>query len=579
VISVRKWASFVFDWIILLFLFIWISGGVTYHGHLYLKHGADSRRAALLVAILGYFLFPEFRKTSRVLKLVLAFGNSLKSPHVRTSAYIIVLLFTVALAIEQTLALRVTLYDVGIFHQILWNLSHGFGFQSTISGAGNFLRDHLALSLSLLVLPFKLCLETPFFLPIIQSVLIWGGTAAWVYLASRIPGVPEERRQKLAAATTIFAFSFDSLWGNLRWGFHENAIAFISLSWALALLFTSTPQVRTDSHTWRKLGILFLFLIAALSKEIILLNVGLALLVWAIAHWKSGSQNKSLFDRAFPFVLLGLSGVLFVLFVAFEKMSHPSDKNYFNRYYSYLGNDLNHFIITLIFSPVKVIQTIGTKQLVGYFFTVFLPWIFLPIILIVQARKVLRTPELGNARYAPLWLMIPLPSFLSALLATYPPLRGSSFHYVLELWPVLAAVTLIELSRKKSEVWIWLWPIFALLRMDHDPVGDFREYWKRSKETAEIREKIKGIPNHFTVIADELAGTWIAGRPTICRWPDVSLIPAQCPDVLLIRNPDTNLSFTLQKIQCPDQAHLHFQWQSREWALIGIDKASPAISK
>src|SRR3954468_3601622 len=53
------------DAVALLFLGLWISGGITLGGRIWLKHGADPRRAALLLGAVLIFV-PILRKRSFV---------------------------------------------------------------------------------------------------------------------------------------------------------------------------------------------------------------------------------------------------------------------------------------------------------------------------------------------------------------------------------------------------------------------------------------------------------------------------------------------------------------------------------
>ena len=127
-----------------------------------------------------------------------------------------------------------------------------------------------------------------------------------------------------------------------------------------------------------------------------------------------------------------------------------------------------------------------------------------------------------------------MPSFASALLSTYSPLRGSGFHYVLEIWPALVAVTLFFLARHPQ--WIATWAIVGLLLMAQDPWGQVRNYQDRASVQSEARRAIsEKIPEGAAVVADELAGTWVASRRFVMRWPELKLLPAECPDYAFLR--------------------------------------------
>ncbi len=517
--ALRRIITAGFDLFILCLLFIWLCGGVPFQGHLYLKHGADPRRAAILLGILGYFCYPRLREKSFILRSVNSIGLLLARPKLRWGLYALSFIYALLLNILQTLALRVPLWDVGIFHQIFWGIKNHLGFHSTISGAGDFLTDHFSPSIAGVVPFFYLFGESPFFLPIFQVFCLFGGCAAWIYLAERAPGASLAFRMKLATATLIFVLSFDSLWGNLRWGFHENALGFLCISWALTFVFVQNSHISFYLRRYKELLILILFLIAAFSKEILLLDVAIGLGIWAIYQ-----QNRYFFSRmGFASVSAGFSIILVLKFIYFEKMPHPVGKNYFSRYYSYLGNNLETFLHTLFFAPQNIIHAVGASQLVHYFFVVFSPWLFLPLVALFNPKK------------APVsvWLGMIIPSFLSAALATYSPLRDSHFHYVLELWPALASITIVLLAQKCSPNWIWAWVLFALVRMDHDPLADLRGYWSEARQISSVRTAFRAIPLEASVSADELVGPWLAGRKWITRWPDVALLPGQCPEYIV----------------------------------------------
>jgi uncharacterized membrane protein len=450
------------------------------------------------------------------LRGVFAIWGFLKTRHGRRIAFASAFVLACALGILQALGLRVPLYDVGLFHQIFWGLTHGQGFVSTISGAGDFMLDHLSPALALIAPVFYLVPRDwqPLTLMIVHPLLIFTGIAAWIWLAERLAPAPEPgtgRESSLAAGATLFALSFDSLWGNLRWGFHENAIAFATLSWAYALIFSR----RTERSWLSQLGVLILFLLAAASKEIILLDVSLALCVWAALQWSR--------QRVFAIKLLVLALALIVSFVWFEKLPHPADKNYFDRYYSYLGHNLRDFSATLLLAPWVVVRQVGAMSLSRYFLTVFLPWLFLPLYLLFRDRR------------QGVWLLALTPSLASAALATYGPLRGSGFHYVLELWPVLAVLTIWGLAQLRSPRWAIAWALLALLAWDHDPWGEWREYWDATRAESQARVALSSLPAEASVSADELAGPWVAGRARVTRWPALAILGGHCPEWVAVR--------------------------------------------
>ena len=363
-----------------------------------------------------------------------------------------------------------------------------------------------------------------------HPLFIFGGVAAWVYLAERLPKTSPELRQKFAACTLVFGLGFDSLWGNLRWGFHENSVAFLSFSWALAL-FLSEVELPPGVRRLRSLITLLLVLVAAGSKETLLLSMGFFLFYWGMTRERKLNgrvQLKNILEHPVTGFLFGLSVFLFGTFVFFEKLPHPADKNYFARYYAYLGPSLTGLIKTILFTPIHAFhefsKAIGFKELYLYFKTLFLPYLGIPLLAFL------------GSDWALFWVVVP--AILSAALSSYAPLRGSGFHYVLEIWPVFTALTLIGLSKLKSDYphkAALFWAFLSILALDQDPWNQVFEYTRGAPELNDLRAEILKIPPLASVAADELTGPFLAGRPNVTRWPDLSSFENHCPQWLVLR--------------------------------------------
>ena len=485
--------------LLLLFLFIvMMTGGVSFSSKRYLRHSADLRRILLLLGGVGFF-FKLLREQSLILRAVMAFNLRLKRPTFRWGILLTGACFALFLAILQTRALRVTLWDVGIFHQILWSLSQGLGFQSSLSGAGNSLLDHFSPSLILLVPFFKAFGGSPYFLPVVQVILLFGGGAAWIFFAERVPDQDSKWRSTLAGSTVLFFLGMNSIWVNLRWGFHENALAFFSLSWFFSLIFLKM---------YRRLLLGVLFLVIVGSKEILLLD---GAFVCGVAAYLG--RKKRWTQWLLPFAI---GSMLLVGFALFETAPHPPSKNYFSRYYSYLGSSLSEVLTKAYLAPYLIFKTVGLGELLRYFWTVLSSWLFLPLLAI-------RMPSIKEVRNGTLiWLWTLLPSLGSAALATYPPLRDSRFHYVLELWPLLALLTIASLAQLKSEKLVLAWVFIQCFRLDYDPWSEMREAWYEGGRLQETRSQLAQILSSEAVAADELSGTWVCNRSHLTRLPDLS---------------------------------------------------------
>jgi uncharacterized membrane protein len=526
------------DLVIAALLAIWLAGGIPWNGRVLLHHGADPRRAAILLGI-ALSLFPVLRIRSWALAGARWVWEGLASSR-RARWFVLgcACIWAAALGVLQAYALRYPLYDVGIFQQILWNLAHGHGFGSTLSGTGNFLLDHFSPSLVLLTPFYWVTASWPAILPLLQALLIFGGVAAWLWLAESLPDL--ELQGRLAAGVLVFALGFDSLWGNLRWGFHETSIAFAALSWAFALLFGAQPRLRNG------VLIFLLFVVSAGSKEILLLDTAAAFGIWA---WRDR-------DRPLASTWLLLCGFAVAgVFVSFERASAPLKKNYFERYYAYLGGDIGAFAHTLFLEPGRVLDAIGAKEILLYLKNVFLPFLALPLAWISWDRS------------RALWLVAIIPSFASAFLSTVGWLRIPSYHYVLELWPVLACLTILALARLKSRGWIIAWALLSLILLDQDPWNQMREYARDAFRASELRARIASVPGDVSVSADELAGPWIANRESVSRWPDLSLFPNGCPDWVILKGDEAVAAVQASSpiAPCLRGAAPQIEWSEGDW--------------
>ncbi|MFZ9595390.1 MAG: hypothetical protein ACO3A2_04865, partial [Bdellovibrionia bacterium] len=173
------------------------------------------------------------------------------------------------------------------------------------------------------------------------------------------------------------------------------------------------------------------------------------------------------------------------------------------------------------------------------------PWVF------GKREQGLKTP-VGAAWGIPkacFWLLMIVPSFLSAALSSVPFLRNPGFHYVLELWPVLAFLALLGFSAQKSPRWIWTWAVLGLLSWDFDPLAQARTRLKVGHPQAALQRLIADLPQDASLMADELAGPTVASRKWVTRFPDAWVIPGGCPDFLLLQRLDAERKTQLEHLQ------------------------------
>lgn len=538
--------AFLFDALVTILLAIWLFGGIPFQGKVLLTYAPDLRRSVGLLLLLGVTIrsvSPRLKAYLEFSLWIAAISRTLDFLRESRHRYLVLGIWTgfgVLTSILQAYALEVTQYDVGIFHQVLWSLGEGQGPWSSISRAGNFWMDHTALSLVTLLPFFKLVGGHPLFLPIVQPLLINGGLAALLYFVDHLPKVinspsdpsldsrPAFSFQQILGISTLTAIlCFDSTWLNRGWGFHENTIAFFCSLWGFALLFCS-PEATLRLRVLT----LFLLLTAALSKEILLLNFFLSFLLWSLYEPRAKLR----------IALRVLSIMLLCGFVWFELQPHPANKNYFVRYYSYLGHGLLEFAKTLVSQPGLVLSAIGKDSLQRYAWDISKYWLVLPLIsagLIRRFGKVDPWDGVPLLRSPWLWLLTLGPSFASCALSTYPPLRWIRFHYVMELWPLLFLLALVGLARLNSKVLAVSWGFWMFFQWTTSPLSDAIQYASLAESREPIREqllKISRVTPEASIAAIEEVGTWLASRKIISRYPDLDFIPNECPDWWIVRD-------------------------------------------
>jgi hypothetical protein len=375
-------------------------------------------------------------------------------------------------------------------------------------------------------------------------------------MIARMDRLAREKRDRLAAGTLLFFIAFESVWANFRWGFHDTALSFFAQSWAFALWFGGAKSPRG-----RALAIILLG-VSAFSKEILLLDVGLFFGLWALGF---------AFDRKRrPAIACGLTTVaLFVTFVAFQSIKGPTRKNYFERYYAYLGENLGDFLATALTRPWVIGQTVGWLELAAYALTLIGPFLAMPFFAQWSYPSSKGAPEIQKLPPR-LWKLAVLPSIASAALSTWDPHRKAEFHHVFDIWPVLILLTLLYLAKAKAKGWLFAWVMLAALTLRQDPMGQLREYTRQAREAQPLRAAMRAIPADGWVMASDNAGPWLANRPETTRFPERDLWPERCPQYILLEADPERARAEIER-ELPDCAP-HFRgeplWNVRGWILF-----------
>lgn len=411
----------------------------------------------------------------------------------------------------HTYAFRFALFDVGIFHQIIASFVRDGSFFTSISGSGGHFNDHFSPSLALLAPAFWLTGSAPWILPLCHVALMWLGGLAWLKMAKSV----DDASGHLVLAVSLFFCTFDSLWLNVWWGFHETAISFAAWSWFFAIRSTSPYSTK------RNIYLTLILVVGACAKETSLVEATCLCLVSCFFDFRDRHRKT-----AGWWLLIAV--VLVAALLKFESLPKPGDKNYFIRYYGYLGFNTKDAVFNLLKNPLKPFQVIGETEILKFIWTLLFPWLGLPIVVLFY----------HNFRASRLWLWFIafLPSMGLLALATYPDLRGAKFHYVIAIWPIMAFVTINAFKTPRVRKLIWLWVFINAFYQGKDVWENSRLALSDMVTYGFDDQVFRGIPLDAKISADQRAGTWIANLPFVTRWDDLSFYQDRCPDIVLIHD-------------------------------------------
>lgn len=485
------------------------------------------------------------------------------------------LLLGCLIAVIWTYGFRFTLFDVGLFHQVLWSLTHGHGFLSTISGSGDHIKDHLSLSFIALAPFFYLTAGAAWFLPLAYVLLVALGLSAWFYLAKRLFPGKDGLDVWIRVTIVIVALSMNSLWGNLAWGFHETTLAFAGFSWAYVLLLApSVTQVKTSwLDCYRRPLAGAAFLLAALSKETALLDAVVVTFCCGVLALRRKRWN-SIF-------LLMVAVAFAALFIWFETQPKPADKNYITRYYGYLGSNLRDFGFNLLFHPQRVIEVIGVGELARFAWTLFAPFAALPVLFVFLVWGKRKSRDAVNhdllSVFSAVLLVSVLPNLLTMAISTLADLRQSRFHYVMAVWPAFAAISMVALkylasrwgqSRVRSFLISWI--LLSQMTWDRDPMWLLHLGLRDLRSSWGSQEALNAIGKDDSVSADERIGPWLSNRELITRWPEIKLFGNSCPDWIVLHK---DQSKELSRHNCGvSTVHMNLE-EPGLWAVYKVNKA------
>jgi hypothetical protein len=441
----------------------------------------------------------------------------------------------------KALALEYPLFDVGIFHQLLWNLSQGKGFLSSISGAEQFLRDHLVLSLSVFAPLYRVASlnswvlgAAPGFLAgALLALVFW----AWWFLAERIPLAAvgtSRRRAWVSSALICAAFGFQTFYGNLHWGLHENFAGAAFLSWALAIYFAFSSEQRSRIAFAASY---LLLILAAGSKESYLLVIAFTALGLVLC------EKKAVRKLSFAALAVGCLAA----FVWYAQSDRDPGKNYFTRYYGYLGADLRSMIGALVFHPIRSFLQMPLKQDLRYLRDIVFPLGMIPLgVAILRPVQNKYPQKWGNWAIA-LGL---LPPIGSGLLSTHDTLRDPGLHYFFEFVPILGVLMVLAFFSLRSRQQLPRWSLALIVVSGFtfwsEPWREVIPSARGAFQSIPLIEKLNRIPTDAVVMTQNGAGPWLASRRKASDWGDLKALGGLCPDYFVV---EVDPAKSIEKVQ------------------------------
>jgi len=414
-------------------------------------------------------------------------------------------------------------WDLGIFDQVVWNISRGNGMSTTLE----FVQNHFAVHMSpilFLLAPGYLVFPSPYFLLILQTIALALGAWPLYLLAKKVLFVKSSTSDKIPLAITTAYLLYPSLhWVN--W-FDFHPIAFLVPAFLAAFYFA-------EKRRWGLMS-LFLILAASAQEDAVLVVAFFGIYLIFKKEWKIG------------LTIFLLSILYFLLSIKFIMPYFGGGLLRIDRY-AQLGGSFSEIAKNFFIHPSLFISTIFQWQKLIYLFWLFLPVAFLPLL---APRE---------------WILL-IPGIAQNLLTNYAPQFASAYQYdsaliagifiaaiyglkkAIGLFAGFAAATpraptALRRSREESKktngfLVIGLATIVLLAFFIRSPISPFNfpaELFKKSEQTYAFQKMIERVPENASVAAHTQIVPHLSQREKIYM---LGYEPALEPDIILIDGSD-----------------------------------------
>ncbi|MDD5547287.1 MAG: DUF2079 domain-containing protein [Candidatus Pacebacteria bacterium] len=402
-------------------------------------------------------------------------------------------------------------FDMGIFNQSFWNSLHGHFMESSIEntqGVSNHFGMHWS-PILLTLLPGYAIFPSPYFLLIIQTVILAFGAWPLYLLAKKVLG---ESGKRIPLLLTIAYLIFPALhWVN-SFDFHE-------LAFLVPILIAAFYFIEIKNWLW---SIIFLILAAAVKEDAILivLFAGIYLIL------KSNKENNSWLTKQRK---IGLAIIIsaIIYFLIATKLIMPAFGGgllHLSRF-SDLGETPGQIIKNLIINPALLINTIFAQQKLFYLLWLFLPVAFLPLL-------------------SPISLIILIPGLAENLLSSWGAQTAGLYHYDalliggIFIGAVYGAKNFLNIFNSKEKYLRWaliILPITAfLMRSPISPISFPIELFRANDHWESYRQIVENMPSKASISAETHIIPHLSNREKIYKLGD----EPEMTDIVIIDGSD-----------------------------------------
>jgi hypothetical protein len=383
-----------------------------------------------------------------------------------------------------------SLFDLGLFDQIVWNTAHGHAFRCSVHRL-HFLGDHFGPAL-LVVTPLYWLVSSPVALLAVNALCV--GAAAWpLFLAAKARGLTRE-----ASSVLLLAFlAYPSCTSIAVYDFHPDLLA---LPWLMAALyFESTSRYR---------AMVVAALLAMSCKE------EYAVFVAALGVFVAVGR-KDVAIRRFGLALSAFALLYLWVVIKFVMPRYNAQGMEQLSRYEYLGHGLGGIAINLFRRPWVFFQQITPVKLVHFVLT-FAVLGFVP----------LRRPR---------HLLIALPTWGYSLLSTHENQAFMHYQNMVPVLPPLFFATLEALApdaasepalQRRRRVLSALAPFNVALAL-------IVQWWMWGRHPQPSREAVQAVarqlPPDASLSTTNALGPHFAQRAMLTKFPSLRPLGATEP--------------------------------------------------